>query len=311
MNASGNPRPSGRGGCQYTADGYRELRDGLDGEFTGVGLWLRQDGRSTEPPGTPAARAGVRPGDLLEAVDGHPAAGRPLETVMSWLKGAPGLAVRRDGQALTARVRRAQVSVPSVEARLLGGRVGYVRLYDFGRGAGAEVRRAVEGLRAHGASGVVLDLRDTPGGLLPEAVDVAGVFLPPGPVTSYQERGRPPVVYATRSLPVPGLSLAVLVNHGSASASEIVAAAVEDRDRGVVVGTPTYGKGTVQQLFDLGHGRGMTVTVASYRTPKGQPIPAGGLVPDVTIEGSPEQQLARAEGLLHEILADQPGKAVG
>ena len=303
----------------YTEDGFRELRDGLDGEFTGVGLWLRQRGRSTEvttvPPGTPAARVGVRPGDVLVAVDGRPVAGRDLETVAGWLKGAPGsvavLAVRRDGRAVMLRVPRMAISVPSVESRLLQGRVGYVRLYDFGRGSGEEVRRAVEGLRARGVAGVVLDLRDNPGGLLPEAVDVASVFLPPGPVTSYQERGRAPVVYSTRGAPVPGLSLAVLVNQGSASASEIVAAAVADRARGVVVGTPTHGKGTVQQVFDLGRGRGMTVTVASYRTPKGRPIPPGGLVPDVVIEGSPPLQLARAEGLLHEILADLPGKAVG
>jgi len=303
----------------YTADGFRDLRDGLDGEFTGVGLWLRQRGRSTEvttvPPGTPAARAGVRAGDVLEAVDGRPVAGRGLETVTGWLKGAPGsvavLAMRRDGRAVTLPVPRMAISVPSVESRLLQGRVGYVRLYEFGRGTGEEVRRAVEGLRARGAAGVVLDLRDNPGGLLPEAVEVAGVFLPPGPVTSYQERGRAPVVYATRRAPVPGLSLAVLVNQGSASASEIVAGAVADRARGVVVGTPTHGKGTVQQVFDLGRGRGMTVTVASYRTPKGRPIPPGGLVPDVVIKGSPPLQLARAEGLLHEILADLPGKAVG
>ena len=303
----------------YTADSFRDLRDGLDGRFTGVGLWLRQRGRSNEvttvPPGTPAARAGVRPGDVLEAVDGRPVAGRALETVVGWLKGAPGsvatLTVGRDGQVVTLRVRRMAISVPSVESRLLHGRVGYVRLYDFGRGSGEEVRRAVEGLRARGATGVVLDLRDNPGGLLPEAVDVASVFLPPGPVTSYQERGRAPVVYSTRGAPVPGLSLAVLVNQGSASAAEIVTGAVADRARGVVVGTPTHGKGTMQQVFDLGHGRGMTVTVASYRTPKGRPIPSGGLVPDVVIEGSPPVQLARAEGLLHEILADLPGKAVG
>lgn len=303
----------------YTADGFRDLRDGLHGRFTGVGLWLRQrDGSievTTVPPGTPAARAGVCPGDVLEAVDGRAAAGRPLETVVGWLKGAPGsvaaLTLRRDGRAVALRVRRMAISVPSVESRPLQGRVGYVRLFEFGRGSGEEVRRAVEGLRARGVTGVVLDLRDNPGGLLPEAVDVASVFLPPGPVTSYQERGRAPVVYSTRGPPVPGLSLAVLVNRGSASASEIVAGAVADRARGVVVGTPTHGKGTVQQVFDLGHGRGMTLTVASYRTPKGRTIPAGGLVPDVVIEGSPKVQLKRAEGLLHEILADLPDRAVG
>ncbi|MFA5787086.1 MAG: S41 family peptidase [Actinomycetota bacterium] len=200
-------------------------------------------------------------------------------------------------------------SDPRVSYRMLGGSVGYIALPVFHRGAGDKVRAAVRTLQARGAEGFVLDLRDDPGGLLVEAVRVAGVFFKDGPIVTYQKRGRQPVIYEAgglsgRDSAAADVALVVLVNEKSASASEIVAGAVQDRGRGLIVGTTTFGKGSAQEVFDLARGAGLQLTTAVYLTPSGRSIHGVGIVPDIVIKGSKEAQLARAEGILHEMLGD-------
>ncbi|MGH7424564.1 MAG: S41 family peptidase, partial [Candidatus Methylomirabilales bacterium] len=177
-----------------------------------------------------------------------------------------------------------------------------VRLITFSGGAGDRVREAVKQMSSRGARGFILDLRGNPGGLLEEAVNVAGVFLDGGRVVSYRERGRDEVHRDVRGAPETKLPLVVLVDEGSASASEIVAGAIQDRRRGILVGTATYGKGSVQTVFPLSGGSAVKLTTSSYFTPAGRAIGKGGIAPDVQADGK-EVQLARALEILAELLA--------
>ena len=287
----------------YPPSAYRRLNESLEGRFTGVGVVLQQ-----APEGfrvvsvlddTPADRAGVRAGEQLISVNGRDVRDEPFEVVVSLVKGRVGtpvvLGLHHDGRRRRLRMRRARIDVPTIQARPLGGDVGYVRLLHFSHGVGDDVRRAVRRLVDDGARGIVLDVRGNPGGLLDEAVDVAGVFIDGGPVVTVRERrGRSRTLEASGDA-VEGYRLVVLVDRGSASASEIVAGAVQDRGRGRLVGTRTFGKGTVQLIEPLGGGTGAKFTSSEYLTPGGTSIEGEGIRPDRVVRGARAQlQAARA-----------------
>lgn len=185
-----------------------------------------------------------------------------------------------------------------------------VELVTFSQDAGEKVREAVKSLVEKGAKALILDLRGNPGGLVDEAVEVSSVFLEGGSVVSYKERGKAEVVYSTRGSVETKLPLVVLVDEGSASASEIVAGAIQDRGRGIIVGQETYGKGSIQTVFPLSDGSAVKVTTASYFTPSGRSIGDKGITPDVAVLDK-LQQLARAQEILQEMLAENPAKQAG
>ncbi|MEX2586665.1 MAG: S41 family peptidase [Actinomycetota bacterium] len=293
-----------------TPEAYRVFGEELlTGRYSGVGIWLNRDEQVVKivavVPGGPADDAGVVPGDQVQSVDGAEVAELSLDEVAQNILGESGtevtLGLLVGGEELKElTLVREKIELPSLESSMEGD-AGVLQLLSFTGGVGSKVVEAIDDLEAQGAKGLVLDMRGNPGGSLVEAVDVASAFFDDGLIVSYQERGQEEKVFNATSQPGTDLPLVVLVDQGSASASEIVAAAVQDRERGPVVGTETYGKGSVQQVFELSDGSAVKLTVATYHTPSGRVIGQEGVEPDVRVEDR-DQQLPRAIEVLNEMI---------
>ena len=255
------------------------------GEYGGVGLEVvDRDGYITivaPIPGTPGARAGLRPGDRIVEVDGESLDGWVTDQAVDLLRGEPGttveMGIRRPGAeaVISFEVTRELIHVPSVPfAAMLEGGVGYVPLLIFNRTTTTEVRAAIDSLAAEGMTSLVLDLRRNRGGLLTEGVGLTDLFLDLGmDIVEIRSRTSPPEKYAARNAQrYPDLPVVVLVEYGSASAAEIVAGALQDHDRALLIGSTTYGKGSVQSLFQLSGGNVLKLTTARWFTPSGRSI---------------------------------------
>ncbi|MER7200656.1 peptidase S41 [Streptomyces sp. CB01635] len=295
-------RSGDRWGAVYSQGEYKEFEQELDGQYTGVGLWARRtaDGRievSKVGSGSPAAHAGVRPGDRLRTVDGRPVDGRPVTEVVSLLRGEhAGTAVRlgleRGTRAWTEILRRANLATESVSVSRLPGGTVLIKVAAFTKGSGERVRSAVRDA-PHG-DGVLLDLRGNSGGLVTEAVTAASAFFDGGLVATYDVRGRQRALHAERggdtSRPV-----VALVDSGTMSAAELLTGALQDRGRAVVVGSKTFGKGSVQMPSRLPDGSVAELTVGHYRTPTGRGVDGRGITPDLEADEGARQ---RAETVL-------------
>lgn len=278
----------------YTEEQFDDVSSQLDGSVTGIGVVLERRDRGlvvqTVLPGSPAERAGLDPGDQIVTVDGRDVRDEPAAAVVDDVRGPAGTTVELgleggpDGRRSIA-VERAAVDLPNVESELLEGDVGYVRLQQFTQESATRVRAVVEDLQEEGAGAYVLDLRGNPGGLLDAAVEVSAVFVEEGEeVVRVGTDPEDAVARRTTQAPATDAPLVVLVDAGSASASEIVAGAVQDLDRGEIVGDTSFGKGTVQTIGPLGEGGGLKFTIARYYTPSGDSIDGTGVVPDVVVE---------------------------
>ncbi len=282
------------------ADEYRDIRINTTGSYTGVGVEVADmDGIITVVTpitGSPAARSGIRSGDQIIAVDGIAVEPRDLQETIGRMRGRPGsrisLTVLRDGEAIEHRMRREIIRVASVHHEVLGPSYGYVRVSQFSETTARELSRAIDVMQdASGGmlAGLVLDLRNNPGGVLDSAVDVSDLFLDSGVIVSAD--GRTSEARFTRSAHrgdvLDGAEIVVLVNEGSASASEIVAGALQDHGRAMVIGTGTFGKGLVQTVMPLSQGRALKLTTSRYYTPSGDSIHESGITPDVFVEGTP------------------------
>ena len=268
---------------------YRRFQRAQNSEFTGIGVQVAQHPRGLRVDvvydGSPAKRAGVQVGDVIVSADGKSLEGRTQQDSVSLVQGPAGSDVRlawlRDGKRIVKRVTRSTVSVPAVASDLRTEedcRVGVVRLAGFTSGAHAEVYSALRRLRERGARAFVLDLRDNGGGLVNEAQLVASAFLEEGPIVTTRGRSVPErTLRATGSPVIPKAPLAVLVNRGTASASEIVAGALLDRDRATVVGARTFGKGVFQQVLELSNGGALDITAGQYFTPSGRNLGGRGV----------------------------------
>ncbi len=267
------------------ASTWENERIRTQGEYGGVGLEvIDRDGYITivaPIPGTPGARAGLRPGDRIVEVDGRSLDGWVTDQAVDLLRGEPGttveMGVRRPGAdaVITFEVTREQIHVPSVPfAAMLEGGVGYVPLLVFNRTTTQEVRAALDSLTAEGMTSLVLDLRRNRGGLLTEGVGLTDLFLDRSmEIVEIRSRTSPPERYAARDgQSYPDLPIVVLVEYGSASAAEIVAGALQDHDRALLIGSTTYGKGSVQSLFPLSGGNVLKLTTARWFTPSGRSI---------------------------------------
>ncbi|MBX6378024.1 MAG: PDZ domain-containing protein, partial [Clostridia bacterium] len=267
---------------------YQSFQDDLEGHVAGVGVVIeRQEEGITVVsvlPNTPAERAGLQPGDRLEAVDGRELSGLTAEEAARLIRGPVGsrvvLQVRRgDAPPFTVTVERAEFDVPSVESRLLADNLAYVRITQFQQNTAAQFRAAYGDLLARGARGVVLDLRNNPGGYLEPAVEVAQHLVPRGTIVQIVAADGSKTVVQTKPH-APGPPLVAIVNEGTASAAEILAAALKENGVAVLVGTKTFGKGLIQTVFDLGDVGAVRLTTARYLTPKGNEIQGRGLAPD-------------------------------
>ena len=285
---------------------FTDFQAATEGRFEGVGMTVEEIDRGlrvlTVYERSPADRGGLKPGDVITHVDGRSIAGQSSEESTTRIKGPAGtsvrLTVRSKGDVRELTLRRAEVEIPVVKAEMRreGGRkVAHVRLAGFTSGAHGEVGDEVRKLLKQGAEGVVLDLRDNGGGLLNEAVMVSSIFIPDGKIVSTRGRSRPEQVYeATGGAIDTDVPVVVLVNDRSASASEIVTGALQDRDRATVVGTRTFGKGVFQEIEPLANGGALDITVGEYFLPSGRNLGGGGVSrgagvsPDVQAEDDPE-----------------------
>ncbi len=288
------------------AKSYRSMEVQTRGEFGGLGIQVTQDHglvKVISPiDGTPGARAGIKSGDLITAVDGKTLEGLSLDNSVAKLRGAPGsrvtLTLKREGvdTPVNVSMTREVIHVQVVKARLEGN-IAYIRLSEFTEQSDPELRAALTSLRKQAGGvlgGIVLDLRNNPGGLLNQAVAVSNDFLLRGEIVSTRARdprqserwdARPSGDISG------GLPMVVLINGGSASASEIVAGALHDHHRAVLVGTRSFGKGSVQTVIPLGRDQGaIRLTTARYYTPSGGSIQGLGITPDVLVRSSREQQ---------------------
>jgi carboxyl-terminal processing protease len=290
----------------FSPKDYRDFSEVTGGAFEGVGMTVEQDPKGLRVisvyKDTPAARGGLKPGDLIVKVDGKSLAGTSSAEATTRIKGPAGTSVSltlrsRGGAERTVRLKRQKVEIPVVQSSMkrAGGQdVAYVRLASFTSGAHGQVKQAISGLLGKGAKGVVLDLRDNGGGLLDEAVLISSIFLPDGKVVSTKGRSRPEHTYeATGGAISTKVPVVVLVNGQTASASEIVTGALQDRHRATVVGTRTFGKGVFQEVERLSNGGALDITVGEYFLPSGRNLGGGGvkrgsgITPDVTAKDDP------------------------
>lgn len=300
----------------YTPRGYRSFQELTTGKFSGIGVWLKQKGEDLEIvsvlPDTPAQASGLKSGDVIRQIDGEPVNEMTSDDAVAHIKGPEGtevtLAIDREGGAmLSFTITRAEIELPNLISKRLEGDLGYVRLFGFARGAGDQVHEEIQAMIADGVKGVVLDLRDNGGGLFQEAVGVASTFIEDGEIVTYRERSEDDVVYEAQGDAFQDLPLVVLVNEGTASASEIVAGALQDRERAMVVGTTTYGKGSVQEVVPLTDSSALKLTIAAYLTPDGSDINGEGIVPDVEVDDDASVQRARAVEILKGIVISTTG----
>ncbi len=299
----------------YTPDGYRSFQELTTGKFSGIGVWLKQKGDDLEIvsvlPSTPAQEAGLRSGDVIRSIDGTDVVDMSSDDAVARIKGPEGtevsLGVERAGNDLSFTLARAEIELPNLISKTIDGDLGYIRLFGFARGAGDQVHAEVEDLLADGVRGVVLDLRDNGGGLFQEAVGVASAFIEDGEIVTYHQRSEDDIVYEAEGDAFEDLPLVVLVNEGTASASEIVAGALQDRERAMIVGTTTYGKGSVQEVVPLTDSSALKLTIAAYFTPNGSDINGAGIDPDVEVDDTAAVQRARAVEILKGIVISESG----
>src|SRR5499427_5496226 len=296
------------------AKSYRDMQTTTSGQFGGLGMQVNMDGdgllKVVSPiDDTPASRAGIQAGDVITQVDGAPVKGLTLAQAVEKMRGTPGTEVRlqitRKNQAepLNFMLIREIIKVSAVRQQLEGDDVGYIRITQFNSRVADELKQAIQTLTAKVPAeqfkGYILDLRNNPGGLLDQAVRVAGAFLTSGEIVSIRGRNSDQVQRFT-AVPgdlIDGKPLIVLINGGSASASEIVAGALQDQKRATIVGSRTFGKASVQTIIPLGEGNGaLRLTTARYYTPSGHSLQAQGIAPDIEALQDVPKELVQAQG---------------
>ncbi len=299
---------------------YNELVTELQGEaeYEGIGAWVDTTSDYltviSPMPGSPAEKAGLKTGDKIYAIDGEDMTGIDTELVRKQVLGPAGstviLTILREGEEpFDVEIVRASITVPGLESRMMDNNIGYIHLYIFGDDTRDELRSAIKNLQAQGVEGIILDLRYNAGGYVTTAIDVASEFIDEG-VVMYEELGdgERKTFSAKRGGLATDIPIVVLVNEGSASASEIVAGAIQDYDRGKLVGVTTYGKGSVQIPTVLKDNQGaVRITIARWLTPDGRTIHEVGLTPDFIVPitdedrtGNIDPQLDRAIEILSQ-----------
>ncbi len=301
---------------------FKDLQVGTTGQFGGLGIEVSmEDGfvKVVSPiDDTPAQRAGVLAGDLIIRLDDTPVQGMSLGDAVKIMRGKPDtditLTIVREGvqKPLTITITRAIIKVKSVKSRMLDKGFGYLRISSFQTGTGEDVRKAVSDLKKENKgqlNGMVLDLRNNPGGVLGAAVSVSDAFLRKGKVVYTEGRAADAELdfNATPDDVLDRAPLVVLINGGSASASEIVAGALQDHKRAVLMGSQSFGKGSVQTIFPMSNDTAVKITTARYFTPSGRSIQAEGIVPDIEVEALRVSRDESTDGVMRLKEADLTG----
>ena len=305
-----------------SADDFKEFNDKSHGEFGGLGIQITSDRgavRVISPiDDTPAERAGIKAGDYITHIDGEQVFDLTLNQAVKKMKGRPGTKVKLtvvsdDGESKELTLKRDVIKVKSIkfDDKVLADadkedketpKIGYVRISDFGVTTARDLKDALEKLEKKDVVGYVVDVRNNPGGYLMAAIDVSDAFLDSGEIVSTRGKTDADIerVYARPGDLVNGKPVVVLINHGSASASEIVAGALQDNGRGLVMGSQSFGKGSVQQQKPLGDGTAIHITIARYYTPLGNSIQNEGITPDVEVLQSKIEVLEKKESMYSE-----------
>ena len=300
-------------------DDFKDFNDKSHGEFGGLGIQITSDRgavRVISPiDDTPAQKAGIKAGDYITHIDDEPVFDLTLNQAVKKMKGKPGTKVKLtiisgDNEPKTMTLKRAIIKVQSVkfsdktiaDAEDDAPRIGYIRISDFGATTAKDLRNAIEKLEKKKVVGYVLDVRNNPGGYLSAAIDVSDAFLDGGEIVSTRGKDKNDIdhSYAKPGDLTNGKPLVVLINHGSASASEIVAGAIQDNGRGVIMGSQSFGKGSVQQQKPLGDGTAIHITIARYYTPSGTSIQNTGITPDVEVLQSKLEVIEKRESTYSE-----------
>lgn len=280
-------------------EAYKELRVDTAGKFGGVGIevWYKEGFLTVVAPveGTPADRAGLKTGDKIIRIDGKSTRELDLSEAVIKMRGKIGskttLTIIRDDpkKPFDITMTRELIKVPSVKSEVLDGEYGYIKLRSFQERIAKDLQKEIDKLSKAGAlKGLIIDLRDNPGGLLDQAVEVSDIFIDKGVIVTTESRGKEIDKREAKPDGIEGnYPLIVMVNGGTASASEIVAGALQDHGRAVVLGTQTFGKGSVQTVIEMDDGSALKLTIALYFTPKGRSIQAHGIMPDIVVEEQP------------------------
>lgn len=312
----------------------REFQSDTSGKFGGVGVVINQTSRLLEVsdvlPDSPAARAGLKPGDVIYSIDGEPLTPKNLQTRLGQIRGLAGTTLEIEvipaamalqekliekksayplseykSKAKTIKMKREVIHTSSVFSTPLAQGYGYISLSIFQEDTAEKVDKALTELEDKNGGklkGIVIDLRDNPGGLFDQAVRIADLFLDSGIIVSTigREKSSQSVEYATKRDTHPDVPIVILVNEKSASASEILAGALQDHNRAIIMGSTTFGKGSVQQIVQLPNGGGLKLTIARYYTPKGKSIQAKGIVPDIVLNAAPGKDAKAKNGVRKE-----------
>ena len=287
---------------------FRNMQIDTSGELTGVGIQISQEEETNEIivvapiEDTPAYEAGLLSGDVFEFIDGQSTEGMELSYAVNLIRGpvdsSVTLSVSREGEALDFELSRARIEIHPVRYSVENseeGTVGYIRLTQFSANASTEMQEAIEALEERDVTGYLLDLRSNPGGLLFSSIEIAEMWIEEGTIVSTVDRDEVSDEEVAHNIALTDRPLVVLVDGGSASASEILSGALQDNDRAVLVGTQTFGKGLVQSVRGLADGSGVEVTIAKYLTPSGRDINQLGIAPDYIVELTDEQRDVLAE----------------
>ncbi|WP_196020099.1 S41 family peptidase [Mediterraneibacter faecis] len=297
----------------YDEDETKALMESTSGTFSGVGATLTKDADTGYATivnvyeDSPAEKAGLKAGDILEKIDDHEVGDEQLDTVVSWIKGEKGtdvkITVLRDGEELELTATRDTIEVKTVSYEMKENQIGYIRVSEFDTVTYDQFKEALDDLENQGMQGLVVDLRNNPGGSLDTVTNMLRLLLPEGTIVSTKDKNG-----KTDEITCDGThefkkAMAVLVNQYSASASEIFSGAVQDYGTAKIVGVTTYGKGVVQQLMDLGDGTCLKVTIAEYYTPNGRSINGKGVEPDVEVEYQYDEENPKADNQLDQALS--------
>ena len=302
----------------YDEDETKALMESTSGTFSGVGATLTKDADTGYATivnvyeDSPAEKAGLKAGDILEKIDDHEVGDEQLDTVVSWIKGEKGtdvkITVLRDGEELELTATRDTIEVNTVSYEMKENQIGYIKVSEFDTVTYDQFKEALDDLEKQGMQGLIVDLRNNPGGSLDTVTNMLRLLLPEGTIVSTKDKnGKTDEITCdgTHEFKKP---MAVLVNQYSASASEIFSGAVQDYGTAKIVGVTTYGKGVVQQLMDLGDGTCLKVTIAEYYTPNGRSINGKGVEPDVEVEYQYDEENPKADNQLDQALSTVQGE---
>ena len=283
---------------------FRSMQIDTSGELTGVGIQITKEEETDNIvvvapiEDTPASDAGLMAKDIITKIDGQSTEGMELNDAVNLIRGVPGsnvvLTIQRDSREIDFDLTRAKIEIKPVRARIEEdpniGKVAYIRLVQFSNNASAEMRNAIAQAESENVNGYILDLRSNPGGLLYSSVEISRMFIDQGGIVTTVDRVGEVDSHQANGRALTDKPLVVLVDGGSASASEIVSGALQDNERATIVGTQTFGKGLVQSVRGLSDGSGLAVTISKYLTPDGRDINKEGITPDIVSELSEEEQ---------------------